>query len=279
MGEVMAQIEADFAQAKTLLPAVTPATFSDTVFNKVNIAAYQARAALYKGDYPAAITYSTEVISSGVKPLVNGSDFAGIWTDANFNETLFRVRYTTNTIGSLWTAGANIYIAPSDKLVASYGAGDIRKAAYIGTTGGNNYVNKFYVSSRGARIVDIKACRIAEMYLIRAEANAKKASPDVTAGAADLNALRAMRITGYTPVTFASPDDLITAVLAERFKELCFEGFRFYDLRRNGLPVQRIASDASADWLTLPATSYKFVFPIPQDEMNANPNMTQNDGY
>jgi hypothetical protein len=125
----------------------------------------------------------------------------------------------------------------------------------------------------------MKCARIAEMYLIRAEANAKKASPDLAAGAADLNTLRAQRITGYVNETFASAADLITAVLDERFKELCFEGFRFYDLRRNNLPVQRNASDASPAWQTLPITSYRFVFPIPDAEIRANPNMTQNEGY
>ena len=282
MGEVMQQIETDLNDAKALLPAVTPATFSDTVMNKVNIAAYQARIALYKRDYAAAITYASEVINSNVKPLVTGTAFSGIWTDANSNETLFRIRYATGTtIGGLWTTTGNlIYIAPSDKLVATYAAGDIRKAAFIGTNaGGNNYVNKFYISSRGGRIVDMKACRIAEMYLIRAEANAKKASPDVAAGAADLNALRTQRITGYVNQTFATAADLITAVLDERFKELCFEGFRFYDLRRNNLPVQRNASDSSPAWQTLPTSSYRFVFPIPDAEMLANPNMKQNEGY
>jgi hypothetical protein len=99
------------------------------------------------------------------------------------------------------------------------------------------------------------------------------------AGAADLNALRTQRITGYVNQTFPTAADLITAVLDERFKELCFEGFRFYDLKRNNLPVQRNASDASPAWQTLAADSYRFVFPIPQSEINANPNMVQNTGY
>ena len=282
VGEVMTQIETDLSTAKGLLPNVTVANFSDTVMNKINIAAYQARIALYKKDYAAAITYSSEVISSGVKPLASGADFAGIWTDDNFDETLFRVRYSnSSTIGQLWTTtGGQIYIAPSDKLVASYNADDIRLETYIGTlSAGNNYVNKFFTSSRGGRVVDIKACRIAEMYLIRAEAYAKNATPDLTKGAADLNTLRAARIDGYTPETFASASDLVTAVLNERFKELCFEGFRLYDLKRNGLPVERLSSDANAAWQTLPASSYLTVFPIPRTEINANPNMVQNSGY
>lgn len=282
VGEVMTQIETDLSTAKDLLPNVTVANFSDTVMNKINIAAYQARIALYKKDYAGAITYSSEVIKSHIKPLVSGADFAGIWTDDNTNELLFRIRYSNSpAIGQLWTTtGGQIYIAPSDKLVASYDADDIRLSTYIGTlSAGNNYVNKFYTSSRGGRVVDLKACRTAEMYLIRAEAYAKSTTPNLDSGAADLDTLRAARIDGYTPEKFTSASDLTTAILNERFKELCFEGFRFYDLKRNGLPVQRLASDANAAWQNLPASSYLFVFPIPRTEMNANSNMVQNPGY
>ncbi len=283
MGQVMTQIEADLAEARTLLPAVNgPADFTDTVMNRINVAAYQARIALYKRDYDQAITYATEVISSGIKPLVSGSQFEAIWTDDTDDEVLFRIRYATSTaIGGLWTTtGGQVYIAPSDKLVGTYASGDVRSSAYVGTNAsGNKYVNKFFTSSRGGRVVDMKACRIAEMYLIRAEANARKATPDVAAGAADLNALRASRITGYTNETFSSATSLINAVMEERFKELAFEGFRFYDLKRNNLSVERSSSDASAAWQTLPAGNFRFVLPIPNTEMLANPNMVQNDNY
>lgn len=281
MGEVMGRIESDLAEAKSLLPTVTASNFTDTALNKINIAAYQARVALYKGDYNAAISFATEVINSNARPLVTGSAFADIWTDQGSNEVLFRIRYPTSTaIGGLWTTtGGSIYIAPSDKLVASYDPNDIRKDIYIGNSGGNNYVNKFFTSSRGGRIVDIKAIRTAEMYLIRAEAYAKQATPDITAGAADLNALRTMRIIGYTDQIFATAAELITAVLDERFKELAFEGFRFFDLKRNNLPVERLASDANTAWQILAANSPKFVLPIPNSEILANPNIQQNQSY
>jgi hypothetical protein len=282
MGEVIGQIESDLAEAKTLLPAVAPADFKDTVMNRINIAAYQARIALYKRDYDAAIGFASEVINSGVKPLVSGPQYDAIWTDDTDNEVLFRIRFETSSIiGSLWaTPGGTIYISPSSKLENSYSANDQRLAAFIGTNAnGGKYVNKFFSSTRGGGVVDMKACRTAEMYLIRAEAYAKKASPDVTLGAADLNLLRSNRIAGYANQVFASATDLFNAVIEERFKELCFEGFRIYDLKRNNLPVQRLAADASAAWQTLPAGDYRFVFPIPNSEILANPQMAQNDGY
>jgi len=282
MGEVMTQIEADLSEAKSLLPDAS-SSFSDTAINKVNVAAFQARIALYKRDYDAAINYATEVITSGVTSLASSGQFPGIWTDDNiYDEVLFRVRYATSTtVGGLWTTtGGNVYISPSDKLVASYSTDDVRGAAYIGTdASGKVYVNKFYTSSRGGRVVDLKAIRISEMYLIRAEAYAKKATPDVTAGAADLNTLRAARITGYTPASFPSATALAAAIVDERFKELAFEGFRFYDLKRNNLPVERLATDASPEWGTLSAGNYRFVLPIPNSELLANENMVQNNGY
>lgn len=281
MGAVMAQIESDLTEAKNALPDAT-SNFSDTSINKINIAAFQARIALYKGDYDKAVEYATEVISSGVKPLASSGQFPGIWTDDTYDEVLFRVRYATSTtVGGIWTTtGGNVYIAPSDKLVASYDAADVRGTTYIGTdASGKVYVNKFYSSSRGGRVVDLKAIRISEMYLIRAEAYAKKATPDVTLGTADLNTLRSARIGGYSPVSFPSATSLVTAVLDERFKELAFEGFRFYDLKRNNLPVERLSSDASDAWATLPAGNYRFVLPIPNSELLANENMVQNDGY
>lgn len=283
MGAVISKIETDLNDAYNLLPAVTSANFSDTVMNRVNIDGLRARIALYKGDYASAITYASNVITSAVKPLANGATFNGIWTDANASEVLIRRRYAAAADGAIGgsyiTTGNLNYVAPSDKLVATYGTGDIRKAAYIGVLGGANYVNKFYNSTKGGRVVDLKLMRIAEMYLIRAEAYARQATPNIALGTADLNTLRSNRISGYTPQTFATATDLINAVMDERYKELCFEGFRFFDLKRTGLPVNRSATDAASAWQTLPVGNFRFTLPIPFDATIANPNTVQNDGY
>jgi hypothetical protein len=96
-----------------------------------------------------------------------------------------------------------------------------------------------------------------------------------------LNTLRAQRITGYTPVpNFSTAADLLTAVIEERFKELCFEGSRLWDLKRNNLPVARASTDVtSSAWQNLPAGDKYFVMPIPLLELQANPNAVQNPGY
>ena len=288
VGAVMTQIEADLAQAKSLMPDVTSSGYNDLTLNKITVTALQARVAIYKGEWQKAVDLATVVINSNIKPLVSGTAYTGIWTDANTNETLWRLRYETNGgVGGIWTSTpGNVAFSPSDKLTASYTSNDIRLNAFIGNgTGaspdfigtGKRYVKKFFESGRGGRVVDVKAIRTAEMYLIRAEANAEL--NNLAASAADLNFLRSKRITGYTDESFTDKATLIDAIMTERFKELAFEGFRFFDLKRRGLPVNRLSSDVDSPlWQTLPANSDRFTLPIPNEEILANKNMVQNPG-
>ena len=286
VAEVAARIDGDIAEAKGLFPDVTAATFNDLRLNKLSLAAFESRVAIYKREWQRAVDAATVVINSNIEPLVSRADFPGIWTDANTGETLFRLRYeTATTVGAIWTGTSNaVAFSPSDKLLATYTAADVRRDTYIATgpTGGigtgKRYVNKFFTSSRGGRVVDLKAIRTAEVYLNRAEAYAEL--NNLTSGAADLNRIRGQRITGYVDASYGSQATLISDILLERYKELAFEGFRFFDLKRRNLPVQRNASDVdSPNWQTLPAGSFRFTLPIPQYEFQANPAFVQNAGY
>lgn len=280
VAEVIAQVEKDITEGKALLPAATASGYNDLVLNQLSVTAYQARIALYKREWQRASDFATTVIASSVKPLVSGTAFANIWTDASTSEILFRSRLELNAgLGTNWTqTNGSIIFSPSDKLTALYDAADIRATTYIGTTARGRVVKKFLQSSRGGSIVDVKNIRTAEMYLIRAEARAEQ--NDLAGAAADINALRTNRITGYTAITYADKTSAINDILLERFKELAFEGFRFYDLKRRGLGLQRAASDVDSPlWQTLSADNFRFVYPIPGQELLANRKMVQNPGY
>ena len=121
--------------------------------------------------------------------------------------------------------------------------------------------------------------RSSELLLLRAEARAELDL--ITEANADLAQLRAARITAYAHTDIPVKEDLITAIIQERYKELCFEGQRYYDLRRRGLPIARDLSDVVNNTViqNLPASNVKFLLPIPQQEVLANPNMQQNPGY
>ncbi|HEV3252633.1 MAG TPA: RagB/SusD family nutrient uptake outer membrane protein, partial [Puia sp.] len=83
---------------------------------------------------------------------------------------------------------------------------------------------------------------------------------------------------GYTDTGVTLLNDIIT----ERRKELAFEGHRYWDFARLNQTVQR--DNSTGNYLpnvpdSLPASSTKRIFPIPQAELNANKNMVQNPGY
>jgi hypothetical protein len=125
-------------------------------------------------------------------------------------------------------------------------------------------------------VVDFKAFRTGEMYLIRAEAYARKGGVSEVLGLADLNTLRAARIVGYTDVVLAGAP-LINAIATERRKELVAEGHRWFDLKRTTKTINRTFCSGTCN---LPPSSRAWNWPIPQPEIDANPNIgPQNAGW
>jgi len=288
---VVANIKADLAAAKPLIAA----NFIDkSRITKTAIAAIQARLALYEKNWADAITYSTEVISA--IPLATRVQFPGIWTDANESEVIWKLKRNVSGVadGSLiggfffrQTGGIVLY-APAFKLINTFDAtNDVRFTSYIKFdatrgTGKSQYLINKYIGGTAAQpgLADIKLFRTGEMYLIRAEAKAES-SAALADGTTDLNALRAIRINGYTNQVFTTKADLISAIYTERFKELAFEGHRFFDLKRRSLPVDRLPADAvnTSGAVTLATTKAQYNYPLPAVEITVNKNAVQNPNY
>src|SRR5690606_17250463 len=108
----------------------------------------------------------------------------------------------------------------------------------------NKYTRGIVPNAPG--LTSVKLFRTGEMYLIRAEAALMRdnGTAGMTAAAKDLNDLKAARIYNYVHVQFPDAQTLHQAILNERYKELAFEGHRFFDLKRNDLPIERWATDA-----------------------------------
>lgn len=299
MAEYFQKINADLTEAKTLLPSAL------TDRNRATVAAadaLHARVALYTGNWAQAETFATNYINA--LPLAPAAQFSGIWTDVNPTaplEVAFQL-VRTNTIGgrigSLFrgigpvTAPGVITWQPSTKLWNSYDqVNDVRFASYLkdepiyaGLARPSRIINKYAgtgIGSTNENINNAKVFRTGEMFLIRAEARAEQNKiTGANSAESDINTLRAARITGYSNVTFATKQAAIDAIMLERFKELPYEGHRFFDLKRRGLPVERTGTDIpSPAGTTLPANNFRFVLPIPQPEILANPLMQQNPGY
>jgi hypothetical protein len=279
----VAATKADLAAAKALIPT----SFTDkSRITRIAVSAIQARLALYEKNWADAITYSTEVISA--LPLATKAQFPTIWTDATDTEVAWKAkRVATDTrTGDIYfrQSGGIVLYAPSFKLISTFDkVNDLRYAAYIkfdATRTGTKsqyLVNKYAGTTAVPGLADIKLFRTGEMYLIRAEAEAESAGD----AAADLNALRAARITGYTNAVFADKAALITAIYNERFKELAFEGHRFFDLKRRNLPVERLPADAinASGAVTLLPSKAQYSFPLPAQELAINKNAVQNPNY
>lgn len=286
MKQVVDFIYQDFADALTAPIPVAPVSAPNVGIirlSKAAIEGYRARVALYKRDYDNAITYANNCLTQSGKGLSDRITFSSIWSDDSENEILFKLRRNGISVGQLWQdVGGDVFFEPSDKLKSKFDkANDIRWDAYFLNNPGaedTSLVFKFYASSRGAKIVDIKMLRVSEMYLILAEAYAE--NEDLVNSAKWYNDLRRSRIEPYTEDVFISKADAVEKVMDERFRELCFEGFRWFDLKRRGLPVERLASDVqSSNWQTLPVSNFRMVLPIPRASIQSNPNMIQNPNY
>ena len=109
--------------------------------------------------------------------------------------------------------------------------------------------------------------RLAELYLIRAEARAKKSSPDLTGAISDLNLVRAR--SDVQPFTGSIQADIVQAIEDENSLEFAFESHRWFDLVR----TKRVGTVLGV------ANTNFWLFPIPYSDVLSDPDVVQNPGY
>jgi starch-binding outer membrane protein, SusD/RagB family len=263
--EVYARVIQDLEEAAPLLP--NSRVQGRATRQAAN--ALLARTYLETGQNAQARDRATAVINSGLYTLV--PNFRSIWTTKHSQESIFELHFTINTSNSLafWyfpaALGGRLGFAPTAELFNSFDANDSRRAATIGLSGSQRYGFKYHRVANGDDNVVI--LRLAEMYLVRAEANARL-NADAALVRADINAVRARAGVAPLGAEVSGQAALLTAILQERRWELAFEGHRFFDLRRHGVAVTR---------LSIPAN--RLLFPIPQSELDVNENLVQNPGY
>jgi starch-binding outer membrane protein, SusD/RagB family len=140
------------------------------------------------------------------------------------------------------------------------------------------YMNRKFLSGggSGSSIGDLPIMRVAEMYLIEAEARARAGGQDAAA-ANVLFTLAKNRDPSYVLSTNTGAA-LINEIMIQRRIELWGEGFRFYDLKRLNLPLVRAFNHvpAVASILSVPVGDKLWEFLIPRLELNTNSNSVQN---
>jgi starch-binding outer membrane protein, SusD/RagB family len=266
------QIFADINQAIALLN-----TFNGNQYISPSAAnALLARVSLYYKDYPGAIAAAGSVISDNNFSLFPTGEVTKIYTDRQTTESIFELSFDlqNQSAYNILTYSRIDALRSDVNFIASQNLNDF----FLGRPGDTRGVLVDTVNEdasiqpdgrtqkyRGETTKDNSGfiLRLAEMYLIRAEAAGR------SAGLADLNLVRTNR--GLNALTAGDvPDDqsYINAILDERRAELNFEGARLYDLARTGQVEAVLGSGVQP------------IMPIPQREISAtNSAVAQNPGY
>ncbi|WP_113926321.1 RagB/SusD family nutrient uptake outer membrane protein [Cognataquiflexum aquatile] len=307
--QVYAQIYTDLESAKTLL------TSRGTQFaSSAAASALLSRVALYKGDWAKAAAEATTALASNVGTVLAGQAYVNGWRADINPESMFEVRFAiaAESIGvneSLQTSYTTLLSLTANKN-SQGGWGDFIPNAtvrgffgltqlQIGNPASDNnnwdvtrnsdiraflYTTGNTVRGAGRQIECIKfaskngfaygdnvpVIRKSEMHLNRAEANYHIPGNEASA-LTELNAFKALR---GLPAVSLSGQALLDEILLERFKEFAFEGQRWFDLKRYGRNVVK-----TTPVVNLTFDDFKILPPIPQREVDGNPNLNQNRGY
>lgn len=282
VSEVYALINADLNQAYTLMTKFT----NSSQFSKYAAKALQAKVYNTMGDKANAKTAALDVITNSGFTAVSATAHAGYWAGVSFRtdkvETLFELSFDA-VANNAFDALAYIYLQSgnygdmlcADDLYASFSATDARKSLYAtGVRGGlaSVFVNKY--SSFTGDHSDTKVIRMAEMYLIAAEASYPANEADAIKYVNEVTSRR-----GATAIA-STGAALLEDIITERRKELAFEGERYHDLQRLKRDVVR-GTNYPASARTIAFSNFRRIMPIPQGELDANPTIKaqQNPGW
>jgi hypothetical protein len=239
-----------------------------------------------------------------------------MWTHDLATEIIWQVGFTTTSyggaLGQVFLNYNNDYVylypdyMPSEWVIGLYGSSDVRRSAYFRTlqTGyaGNPSLTllvKYFGNEQDFipynifHVCQPKPMRLAEQYLIRAEAYCRSNAKDYGKATADLKTLAQAR---GASVGSINGNNWLQVISDERVKELYMEGFRLNDLKRwVNLPewnkssdlafkrtTQSSAQTGAASTIQIKKNDHRLVWPIPQHEIEAPGSCMkgqQNKGY
>lgn len=292
--EVYHQIIQDLDSATAIMgTSTTMHANSSNFLSKYAAEALKVRASLYSEDYSGAKQAALDIITNGGYQLTADlSSFTSYWlatagrTDKL--ESIFEINYpaaANNGVEGLdymYSAKGFGDLLATDSLYNLYSPSDFRRTLMADSTRGGyqGYVVKKYQNPTSTDHDEIKLLRYAELLLNLSEAYIE--TGDKTHALQYLNELAKKRdpaFSGYG--SSLSDQEVLSAIYKERRKELAFEGLRFFDLKRENVDFNRedMKEKAYSNYKVVTKTDFRRVLPIPQDELNANHNITPTDGY
>jgi starch-binding outer membrane protein, SusD/RagB family len=265
--ETYAQVLKDLEAAEPLLPATTDRYRA----TKKTVWALRARLHLYLKEWAKADEFASKLISDSNYRLVKPFNTFFANDARGTQESVFEIFYSANETNGhrgQWqpqTNGGTRQWAPNDALVAllndpKVGGG---RSTLVAKDNQNRWYGNLYYRTPATDPSFV--FRIAELYLIRAEA---RANLDKTVdGLADLNAVRDRA--GISLSDASTKDALLLAIENERRVEFALEPHRWFDVVRTGRAAQ-VFNVTEANRLLLP---------IPVGETLIDKALVQNPGY
>ena len=262
--EIYTSILSDINKAKELLNVDTWDEGFTYRFNRLSIDAFLAKVYLYMGDWDNAYQYASNVITQH-------GDLEDLTTSSvlpSHYKSVEAILSMENIMPAIYQTEGRI----NTELLNLYRSGDMRKSKYyrqvtasISTLqkGGNNEYRCTFRSS--------------EFYLIAAEAALEL--EDLDNARLHLTTLMKARYhknifpKEETKVNNMNQDELRQEIQDERFRELAFEGHRWFDLRRTTQPV--LTKKYQNSTYTLEQNDSRYTLRIPSEAIEANPGLAE----
>ncbi len=259
-------------------------------FNSQTTTAVYARIALQMNDWETARNYAnTVILNSGIN-LMTTENYVAQWEQPIQPVSEIVLEFTPpldSADGEVSSTIAQFYRSiPANELAQQsasgdilnlYTSNDIRSAMFImeefqTSVNGNITLKPYFFTKKFQDDAGTTYMRLSELYLIRAEANARLGNLSLALN--DLNTIR----TRANLEALSMTEDVLEEIFLERRRELAFENHLFFDILRYKKDVVRNL-DCIADVCNLDYPNNFFIQPIPFDSIEQNENMLQNEGY
>lgn len=248
-----------------------------------------------------AVEYSSKVIDSKKYYLADATkknysttynDFQYMWQYDDATEIIWKVKFEVTSYGGAlgsiflnydYTSYRPDYV-PAQWVLNAYASADLRYNAYFAnaTTGYSHGLtcpllikyagNQNFIAKQILFVNMPKPFRLAEQYLIRAEAYCQMGAAYYGKAGKDISTLRISRYSSYGGATNITKDNWLKTISEERVKELYMEGFRLNDLKRWHEGFERKEQKLTVspgNKLKVDKDAPYFVWPIPQHELEA----------
>ena len=263
VGAIYQQILSDIDAAKQNLNVEAWEATLNYRFSLPSADALRSRVCLYMGAWQGALTAAQAVIEA--HPALEDLTQTGYTMPDNY-QSVEAITALEQVMKSAYKATGN----PNTDFINTYRSGDLRKNRFF-----KAQTSRVYTLLKGGDQLCRSTFRSAEAYLTAAEAAARL---NDLPGAVTLltplikhRYLAAMQSRVLDEMTAMSQEELISFILSERAHELCFEGHRWFDLRRTTQP--RIEKTYDGTTYVLEENDSRYTIPLPTEAISANPGL------